>query len=422
MATTVTVVPDYTNTALSATPVAHSIADILRTDLEPRLPASGTLSILSAADVNAEVDAALNTAIPGSPTAGSVNDVLKDLDARLPGSGTLSTLAAADVNAEVDTALNTAIPGVPTAGSVNDVLKDLDARLPASGTLVTTDDITPVDISVPAADSTDNVDVTDVVGNKTDAAVTAVGTTKSAIAYLKGLITNIQIHGTQEYTSGSGNFTVPAGVYSIDVLMVAGGGGGGGSVYTTEAANGGGGGGGAFAILRGIQTVPGATLPYSVGAAGAGATGSGTGSSGGNTTFMKFTARGGAGGVGATNRLTGVGGEGGTMKSASASAQGTIANAVDYGGHYISGGGNGSSGNSSSTGGHTDYASGGAAIQYCGGGGASFNDGASAVGGGISLDGIAATGYGGGGGASYTASSGVNTGGNGAPGYIRITW
>lgn len=53
------------------------------------------------ADVNAEVDSALDTAIPGTPTAGSVNDVLKDLDARLPGSGTLSILTAAAVNAEV---------------------------------------------------------------------------------------------------------------------------------------------------------------------------------------------------------------------------------------------------------------------------------------------------------------------------------
>ncbi len=107
------------------------------------------------AQVNAEVDAALNTAIPGSPTAGSVNDVLKDLDARLPGSGTLSTLAAGDVP-----------------------------------------------LTVPSADSTDNVYERDVVGNKTDAAATTVGTTKSAMAYLKGLLGLVLPSKTSATTTG----------------------------------------------------------------------------------------------------------------------------------------------------------------------------------------------------------------------------
>jgi len=43
--------------------------------------------------------------------------------------------------------------------------------------------------TVPTADSTANVLERDVVGNKTDAAVTAVGTTKSILAYVKGLVT-----------------------------------------------------------------------------------------------------------------------------------------------------------------------------------------------------------------------------------------
>ena len=42
---------------------------------------------------------------------------------------------------------------------------------------------------VPAADATSNVIESHVVGNKTDAAVVAVGTTKSIIAYVKGIIT-----------------------------------------------------------------------------------------------------------------------------------------------------------------------------------------------------------------------------------------
>lgn len=42
--------------------------------------------------------------------------------------------------------------------------------------------------TVPSADSTDNDQMGDVVGNKTDAAVEAVGTTKSITAYSKGLV------------------------------------------------------------------------------------------------------------------------------------------------------------------------------------------------------------------------------------------
>lgn len=44
------------------------------------------------------------------------------------------------------------------------------------------------DLTVPGADSTDNSDVTDVAGNKTDALIESVGTTKSLTAYLKGMI------------------------------------------------------------------------------------------------------------------------------------------------------------------------------------------------------------------------------------------
>lgn len=42
--------------------------------------------------------------------------------------------------------------------------------------------------AVPAADATANAEVRDVVGNKTDAAVTTVGTNKSLMAYVKGLL------------------------------------------------------------------------------------------------------------------------------------------------------------------------------------------------------------------------------------------
>lgn len=60
-----------------------------------------------------------------------------------------------------------------------------------SGSAIGSSDATTVvaDLAVPTADVTTNALERDVVGNKTDAAVTANGTTKSLMAYQKGLIT-----------------------------------------------------------------------------------------------------------------------------------------------------------------------------------------------------------------------------------------
>lgn len=48
-----------------------------------------------------------------------------------------------------------------------------------------------------AADATSNANMSDVVGRKDDAAVVAVGTTKSIIAYLKGILTNLNLTKTE---------------------------------------------------------------------------------------------------------------------------------------------------------------------------------------------------------------------------------
>ena len=117
-------------------------------DLLPASTGTVTFNATALASVNAEVDTALNTAIPGTNTTDSVNDILLDqLKPRLPLSGTISTgtpgdataaelakvpksdstvtwnaTALAAINAEVDTALNTIVPASPTAGSINDFL------------------------------------------------------------------------------------------------------------------------------------------------------------------------------------------------------------------------------------------------------------------------------------------------------------
>ena len=56
---------------------------------------------------------------------------------------------------------------------------------------------------VPSANSTDNVDVADVAGNKTDTLVEAVGTTKSLVAYLKGLIQELDQRKVPHVAAGT---------------------------------------------------------------------------------------------------------------------------------------------------------------------------------------------------------------------------
>ncbi len=102
--------------------------DLLQVDVREKGDSALDLTTTEKASVNTEVDSALNTAIPASNTATSVNDVLLDV----------LTLSA--INAEVDTALNTAIPGTNTADSVNDILLDtLGTDVWATGTKALTD-------------------------------------------------------------------------------------------------------------------------------------------------------------------------------------------------------------------------------------------------------------------------------------------
>jgi hypothetical protein len=97
-------------------------------------------------------------------------------------------------------------------------------------------------------------------------------------------------HGIQVIITGAGNFTVPVGVYLLDVELVGGGGGGGGSVTAA------GGGGGGY-ISKQMAVAPAAVIAYSVGAGGTASTGSNAGD-GGDTTFGALTAGGGKGGDG----------------------------------------------------------------------------------------------------------------------------
>jgi len=236
------------------------------------------------------------------------------------------------------------------------------------------------------------------------------------------------------YTSGSGTYTVPSNVTSINYLVVAGGGGGG---------NRAGGGGGAGGLIQGTMAVtPGQTFAYSVGAGGAGgAASSGTnnnGTNGSNSTFGSLTAVGGGAGATPGDGIAGGsgggaghgGGPGGAGTLGQGSTGGTGASAFNGAG---GGGGAGAvggdrSGNSGGAGGAgltwingTTYAGGGGGggradiggspgAGGSGGGGAAGSPGA---------NGTANTG-GGGGGGMYTGTG--QAGGTGGSGVVIVAY
>jgi hypothetical protein len=121
-------------------------------------------------------------------------------------------------------------------------------------------------------------------------------------------------------TSGSGTWTVPAGVTSVTAKLWGAGGGSGGNGY---AEGGGGGGGGAFAS-KVLTVTPGQSISYTVGVGGAAGGYSGpvppfgqiVGTTGGATTFSSVTAGGGLGGG------DGGGGAGGTASGGDVNTSG----------------------------------------------------------------------------------------------------
>ena len=58
---------------------------------------------------------------------------------------------------------------------------------------------------VPTADTTTNSTIRDIVGNKTDAAVTSIGTTKSLVAYVKGILSLFSAPSVADNTTSAAN-------------------------------------------------------------------------------------------------------------------------------------------------------------------------------------------------------------------------
>jgi hypothetical protein len=210
----------------------------------------------------------------------------------------------------------------------------------------------------------------------------------------------------QTFTSvGTTNWTAPAGVSEIEVLVVAGGGGGGGYVA------GGGGGAGGVIYRPNFAVTPETTYTITVGAGGGGGrnstqTGSIDGLPGGNSVFDTLTALGGGGGSRNTPGSGGSGG-GGSLRNINGGAgtpgQGfsggaSVPGASSTGG----GGGGGGAGGPGSTGifQHATYVGNG------GGGGAGLN---------FLISGTS-TWYAGGGGGGGRGDLGVLRGGGGIGG------
>ena len=189
-------------------------------------------------------------------------------------------------------------------------------------------------------------------------AVNSVGTGGESSAV--SVVPNVSTVVSQFKTVGTTTWTAPAGVTSVDYLVVGGGGGSGG----THDGGGAGGGGGGMVFTGTKSVVPGTAYTITVGAGGAGGEGNPlpltretNGESGTQSVFADITALG--GGLGKRSRETGAGTPG-----TKAIHPGT-ATTGGYGGSFNQGGGGGG-GDSADGGANPAGTSGGA-----GGGGTS---------------------------------------------------
>ena len=218
--------------------------------------------------------------------------------------------------------------------------------------------------------------------------------------------------GHTSFTSaGTTTWTVPAGITSVDYLVVGGGGSGG--------SGSGGGGGGAGAYRTGTLSVtPAAELTVTVGAGGAAVSDS-IGNDGGSSVFSSITSGGGGGGGATTGATASSGSGGGGGNGSAAGGSGSYGYDGGSGGTAnVGGGGGGASavGTAGVGSPYWGYGHGGAgtalsitgsSVTYAGGGGGGVNHAGAGGNGG-------AGGGGGGAGSTQTPSAGTaNTGGGG---------
>jgi len=112
----------------------------------------------------------------------------------------------------------------------------------------------------------------------------------------------VQAPTSQSFTS-SGTFSVPSGVSSVDVLVVAGGGSGGKSAPNSDGSGGGGAGG--LIYRPGFTVTPGGTVTVTVGDGGGASSPDNPGQKGQDSVFGTLTAKGGGGGGKSTGSYSG---------------------------------------------------------------------------------------------------------------------
>jgi hypothetical protein len=205
-------------------------------------------------------------------------------------------------------------------------------------------------------------------------------------------------------TVGSTTWTVPAGITTVQVLVVGGGGGGG------TGRGGAGGGAGGFVQNANYSVTPGAVINVTVGGGGNGGTTTGGSTSGSASVFGTLTAPGGGAGGnftggGALVGATGGSGGGGAGGSSSVGAAGTAGmgfaggnGSNGAGGCYYGGGGGGAN------------AAGGHAVSGCGGGAGAGGSGKAST-----ISGSSAY-YAGGGSGSPVGTNTASLGGGGGGG------
>ena len=277
-------------------------------------------------------------------------------------------------------------------------------------------------------------------------ASTSTNETRNASDYYSGHSTTAG--ATTAFTTvETTSWTAPAGVTSVNYLVVAGGGSGGGGQH----ANYGGGGGGAGGLLTGTHSVTsGTSYTVTVGAGGSNTDTNEIGADGSNSVFDSFTATGGGGGGhAATNGRDGGSGGGGGGTSSGGSGTSGQGNGGGGSEQYNAGGGGGKGGSGSSAT-TTSGGDGGAGYDattvfgtsygvsgfFAGGGGGGWNSyfgtdtpGSGGSGGGGAggtnntsngNNATANTGGGGGGGSSGTSSS--THGGDGGSGIVLVKY
>jgi len=385
--------------------------------------------------INAEVDTALNTAVPATPTAGSLNDFLS----KAAGGNTFdkSTDSLEAIRDKIDT--------LPTSGGAIICREGAcDAGMGASTTSIVCaglagygDDYFNTKFWLAVVKNANSVgnapeleirqitDYTSVSGTFTTSAFSANVEANDSIIVLHESLPFLKV---VDLTSGSGNWTVPTGATIADVIVVGAGGAGGGHAGQNPAC--GGGGGGEILEIHDFVLKNRTTISYAVGAKGVGTNTDGP--AGGASTFDGLSAAGGSGGKSPTTGTGGDGGGTGKGTGGAAANPGTAGTSGTESGvkfMRIGGGGGGGGSTTSTAGGNGGR---GEASGGTGGAGAGGNPGGGAGGGSLGpgatggtnagAGNSAGTNNGAGGGGSSGTVLGTRNGGDGSDGLIRIMW